>query len=106
MSIFDQKVKELMEEKKLSQKELSNLSGVSEPSLCRYLKGQMPRMDVINNVAKALGVTSDYLLGAELVIKREDPYVETRNIVARNRGQLTAQQKAELISMLFDKDEH
>jgi len=104
MSIFDERVKKLMTLKKLSQKELSNLSSVSEPSLCRYLKGQMPRMDVINNVAKALGVSSEYLLGGN-ELSQEDPYVETRNIVARNKGQLTSQQKAELISMLFDKDE-
>lgn len=104
MSIFVERVKELMNEKKITQKELSSLSGVSEPSLCRYLKGQMPRMDVINNVAKALGVSSDYLLGGENK-DSVDPYLETRTIVARNKGQLTSQQKAELINMLFDKDE-
>lgn len=104
MSIFSDRVKGIMNEKKMSQKELSSLSRVSEPSLCRYLKGQMPRMDVVNNVAKALGVSSDYLLGGERNVI-VDPYVETRTIVARNKGQLTAQQKAELISMLFDKDE-
>ena len=104
MSIFSERVKELMVEKKITQKELSSLSGVSEPSLCRYLKGQIPRMDVINNVAKALGVASDYLLGAGSK-ESADPFVETRSIVARNKGQLTPQQKAELISMLFDKDD-
>lgn len=104
MSIFVERVKELMNEKKITQKELSSLSGVSEPSLCRYLKGQMPRMDVINNVVKALGVSSDYLLGGENK-DSVDSYLETKTIVARNKGQLTSQQKAELISMLFGKDE-
>lgn len=104
MSIFEERVKKLMKKSKLSQKDLSNLSGVSEPSLCRYLKGQKPRMDVVNNIAKALGVSSEYLLGGENNIV-SNPYVETRNIVARNRGQLTSQQKAELINMLFDKND-
>lgn len=52
-----------MSKMKITQKELANLSEVSQPSLCRYLKGQMPRQDVINNVAEALGVSSEHLLG-------------------------------------------
>ena len=64
----------------------------------------MPRQDVINNVAEALGVSSEYLLGG-VQEKQEDPYVLTRAMVMRHRGQLTAQQKAELINMLFEKDE-
>lgn len=104
MSIFSERVKELISKMKITQKELSKLSGVSEPSLCRYLKGQMPRQDVINNVAEALGVSSEYLLGG-VQEKQEEPYVLTRAMVMRHRGQLTAQQKAELINMLFEKDE-
>lgn len=104
MSIFSERVKELMSKMKITQRDLSKLSGVSEPSLCRYLKGQMPRQDVINNIAKALGVSSEYLLGGALE-KQEDPYVLTREMVMRYKGQLTVQQKAELINMLFEKDE-
>lgn len=104
MSIFAERVKKIMDEMKITQKELSYLSGVSESSICRYLKGKEPRLDVINNVASALGVNADYLLGGEQK-KAEEPYVVTRDIVMRHKGQLTAQQKAELISILFEKDE-
>lgn len=104
MSKFAEVVKSLLEEKNITQKELSFMSGVSEPSLCRYLsKGIQPRMDVVNNVAKALGVTSDYLLGGECKVSINEPYVETRNIVTRNRSQLTVEQKAELIKLLFEE---
>ena len=92
-----------MNEKKITQKELSIISGVSESSLCRYLKGQEPRMDVVNNVAKALGVNSEYLMGGLLHNATEDPFVETRNVVTRNKGNLTDQQKTELLRILFDK---
>lgn len=103
MTVFSERTRTLMNEKKLTQKELSTISGVSEPSLCRYLKGQEPRMDVVNNVAKALGVNADYLMGGGLYHTAEDPFVETRNIVTRNKGNLTDQQKTELLRILFDK---
>ncbi|MDY5983075.1 MAG: helix-turn-helix transcriptional regulator [Anaeroplasma sp.] len=102
MSKFAETVKELLKEKKLNQKELSRMSGVSEPSLCRYLsKGIEPRMDIVNNVSMALGVSSDYLLGGESREREIDPYVETRNIVTRNKAKLTVDQKAEILKILF-----
>ena len=42
MKTFAENVRELIEKKKLSQKGLSKISGVSEPSLCRYLKEDGP----------------------------------------------------------------
>ncbi len=102
MSKFAETVKELLIEKKLTQKELSKISGVSEPSLCRYLKNDIePRMDIVNNVAKSLGVSSDYLLGGESRKIETDPYVETRNIVTRNKAKLSMEEKAEILKILF-----
>ena len=50
MNTFAESVRKMMEEKKLTQKDLSRLSGVSEPSLCRYLNGAInPRMDIVIN---------------------------------------------------------
>lgn len=65
MTIFAKRVKLLMKEKNLTQKKLSELSGVSEPSLCRYLNDKESRFDVVMNTAKALGVSTNYLLGKE-----------------------------------------
>ena len=94
-----------MRQNKLSQKQLSIMSGVSEASLCRYLNGAKPRMDVVNSIATALGVSADYLLGKENTLENKDVFVETRNIVTRNKGKLTENQKAELIHLLFDTDD-
>lgn len=106
MSYFSDRVKEVMLEKGINQKDLSFLSGVSESSLCRYLKGQvLPRMDIIINVSKGLGVSVDYLQGKSIEKEGGDPYCETRNVVFRNKNQLTSMQKAEIINMLFEKDE-
>ena len=47
MSEFTSRIKNILSEKKLSQKELSKMSGIAEASLCRYLRGDSkPRLDI------------------------------------------------------------
>lgn len=102
MSEFQKRVKELMERDSISQKELSNLSGISESSVSRYLSGDMkPRMDILANIAKAFGVTTSYLLGEDNTTKVADAYQETLCVVTRNKAKLDDKQKAELIKILF-----
>ena len=101
MNGFIKRVKNLMKEKKLTQKELSALSGISEPSLCRYLKGQIePRMDIIQNLARALNVSVEYLLGQseEECSSAAD---ETIRIVALNRKILSDEDKQQIIEILY-----
>lgn len=105
MTKFAERVTLLMKEKNLTQKDVSTLSKVSEASLCRYLKGAEPRMDIVMNVAKALGVTVNYLLGKSEernAVDIVDVFEETKIVVARNKKSLTKEQRAELISILFD----
>lgn len=104
MSTFGIRVKRIMNEKKLSQRKLSELSGVSVASLCRYINGAEPRMDIVINVAEALGVTPDFLLGKTNEIDVVQPFVETRKLVARNKNLLTDEQKTELIKILFSEN--
>ncbi len=102
MSEFAKKVKELMYEKKLTQSELSKLSGVSQPSLCRYLRGDIaPRADVIQNIAKAFGVSFDYLVGRSEERTPSETSEEIKRLVARNRNILTKEDKIEIISILY-----
>lgn len=106
MSEFNNRVKTLMVKKGLSQKELSKLSGVSEPSLCRYLRGDIePRLDVVQNVARALGVSGTYLLGLSDEYIPEDAKAEIKRIVARNRNILTKQDKSDIIAILYGEDD-
>ncbi len=105
MSDFNIRIKELMQEKKLSQKELSRLSGVSEPSLCRYLRGDIkPRMDIVQNLAKALGVPAIYLIGESEYVP-QDAVAEIKKIVARNRNIFTKQDKSNIIAILYGEDD-
>lgn len=104
MSTFAIRVKKILDEKKISQKDLSNMSGVSEASLCRYLKGKEPRMDIVENVSRALGVTKEHLLGEEDG-PHDDPYHDTKVVLLRNKNQLTDEQKAKLIKLLYSNEE-
>ncbi len=60
---WQEKVKDLMNKNDLNRKQLSKLSGITEASVSRYLKGKRAaRMDIIINFTKALNVTVKYLL--------------------------------------------
>ena len=61
--MFKEKVKELMNQQNITQKELAELSGITEASVSRYLSGERtPRIDIVINFAKALKVDSSYLI--------------------------------------------
>lgn len=106
MSNFCERVRLLMRDKNLSQAELSRLSGVSEPSLCRYLRGDIePRIDIVQNIARALGVSEAYLLGYTSEHVQLDPKTEIKRVVARNRNILSKQDKADIIAILYGEDD-
>ena len=61
---FQQRLKELIEEKGISQSTLSKMSGVSTSNITRYLKGEYKaKQDYIYLLAKALNVSPVYLMG-------------------------------------------
>ena len=97
---FESRVKSIMEAKNMSQKQLSEKSGITTPSLCRYLKGDsQPRRDIIINLAKALEVDVSYLMGDDG--SSHDAKSETISVVARNRAELTDADKTEIIRILL-----
>lgn len=102
MNEFKERVKTLMERDNISQKELANLSGISEASVSRYLSGDLkPRMDILTNIAKVFGVSTSYLVGEEDNMVESDAYEETLCIVTRNKSKLDDEQKAKIIKILF-----
>lgn len=71
--IFRQRLLELRQEKGYTQKELANLIGISVWTLNSYeSRGVLPRFDIIIMLCKALGCSSDYLLGLT-----ENDFLET-----------------------------
>lgn len=98
---WQEKVKNLMNDRGINQKQLSQLSGITESSVSRYLRSERrPRLDVVVNFAKAFGVATDYLLddGEE---SEASAYKTISTAIARKGGELTPEEKNELIALLF-----
>ena len=100
---FTTRTNEILKERGITQKELSKMSNITEASLSRYLSGDyVPRIDVVRNIAIALGVSVSYLIGeSEGTNNNISAFNETYNVVARNKSSLTDDEKAELIKLLF-----
>ena len=80
---------------------MSQLSSITEASVSRYLKGERTaRLDIIVNFAKALNVTTEYLLNDDEETEIR-PYAEIATAIARNGGSLTAEEKNSLIAMIL-----
>lgn len=98
---WQEKVKELMKNQGINQKKLSQLSGITEASISRYLKGErIARLDIIINFAKALNVTTEYLLNDDEETELK-PYQEIATAIARNGNSLTAEEKNQLIALIL-----
>ena len=100
---WSEKVKRMLADRNMNQKELSEKSGITRASISRYLKGnRRPRIDVVINFAKALGVEPEELLDEdEKVIS---PMEAIKLSFARNGGNLTEDEKKELVDMIMGKE--
>ncbi len=112
MTIFSERITELMSRYKMNQKELAVKAGVTESAMSYYVQGKrVPRSDVLTKMAKALNTTTDYLLGSTATASNEAAQGELQYL-QRNLGKLDADQlkKAENILKaafddIFDDDE-
>lgn len=97
-------ISELLKDRNMTQKQLAELVGVTESALSHYIKGdRIPSGDILANIACALNTTANYILGKEDILD----FSNVKRILARNKNEMTNQEKAELINLLFgdDKDE-
>lgn len=101
-----EKILELLKKYNMTQRQLADIVGTTEVSICRYVKGErIPRGPVIANIAKALHTTSDYLLGTEDIADFESEYYTIHRLIARNASKMSFKQKRQLINALFESDE-
>ncbi len=99
---WSEKVKMLLDEKGMNQKDLSKKSGITEASVCRYLKGdRKPRIDVIVNFAEALGVEVDYLLDEGK--NTMTPFESIEAAIARHGNDLSDNEKERLVKMILNE---
>jgi len=96
------RLQKLLYVKNMSQRELSEIIGVRDVTVSRYVNGQrVPKADVAARIAQALGTTTDYILGRDT----SDPEVSYDRImrdVERYSGQWTKAQKIALLIQLLD----
>jgi len=93
---------ETLRKRRMTQKELAQRIGVTEAVLSRYISGERePKPDALANIATALHVTSDFLLGIE---SEEFDHPRIRRLIARNASSMTEQEKRELINALFGEE--
>ena len=97
-----ERIRMLMEGKHLSQKELANLSGITEASMSKYLSGERtPRIDVVVNIANALGVTTDELIGNDIEDDKMG-FIRLKTVRARGMESMSEEDKKELIKFLLE----
>ena len=102
--LWSDRVKELMTAKGLNQLQLAEASGITPASVSRYLSGgRTPRIDIIINFAKALDVSTQYLLGEEN--DGHSAFCEISEAIARQGNELTPEEKNKLIALILGKGE-
>ena len=69
-----------------------------------YISGDRePKPEVLANIATALQVTSDYLLGTEQEGDIDSDYPKIVRLIARNAAAMTAEQKRNIITALLEE---
>ena len=101
MKSTGERIKSLLKKKKMTQKQLAELSGVTESALSHYIKGdRIPSGVASVNVAYTLSTTVNYILGKEDILD----FSNIKRILEQNKSKMTNKEKAELIELLFMKD--
>lgn len=99
---FGQRLLNQMKKQGISQRQLADRLNTTEASLSRYVNGERePKADMLANIATALNVTSDYLLGIE---SNDFDFPKIERLLARNSSKMSAQQRRALITALFGED--
>lgn len=96
--MFKEKVKELMNEKNISQRDLANAIKINESAMSRYISGERtPRIDILTKIARFFNVSIDELMDDSF---DDTEFKELRGLVARNASKLTNDEIKELLSIL------
>lgn len=98
------RIKELLTQKGITQKELSGLTGITESAISHYVKGdRIPRGANLVKIAKALGTTTDDLLSGDHEMDKNSDLVFAKALIARNASDMTMDEKMEFVRLLMDK---
>ena len=100
------RIKEMLLEKGISQKELSNLTGITESAISHYVNGErVPRGMNLVKIADALGTTTDDLLNSDRKIDKGKDLVYAKALIARNASKMTRDEKIEFLKLLMTDED-
>ena len=98
------RIKEMLKEKNISQKELAEMTGITESAISRYVKCErVPRGTNLIKIAKALETTADELLIGDREMDKESDLKFAKSLIARNASDMTLEEKMEFVKLLMDK---
>ncbi len=101
MEEIGQNIKRELERRKISQKELCEMTGISESNMSKYLShGKNLRSDVVAKIARALDVNIYQLMGLQEKKGNTFDICKTA-LLARSGSNLSNEEKQELISLIF-----
>ncbi|MCR4898575.1 MAG: helix-turn-helix domain-containing protein [Acholeplasmatales bacterium] len=99
---LNERIKLFMNERHYTQKELAEKTGITEASMSKYLSGERtPRIDVIVNLANALDITTDELLGNDINEKAMS-FFQAKTVLARGMETMSEEDKKQLIKFLLE----
>ena len=91
------RIERLIRENNLSQKDFAKDVGTTESAICRYLKDERtPRIDILSNMATALGVSLDYL-----VTGKESKENMSFKILTRNIENLSIEKQKQIVTIII-----
>ncbi len=104
MATMGERLKQLIEKKGISQKELAEKVGCTDAAISHYIKGdRFPRASVLTKIAIALDTTSDYLMEG-IPTDATDELGFAKKLIARNASQMSNAEKKEIINILMGDD--
>lgn len=96
-----QRIQRLLDEKHISRKEFSAMTGLTEAALSRYITGQRePKSVTLSIIANALGVSMDVLLGTPC--ENPEKLEDAMQLVARSAAEMDPEKKKWLITTLLN----
>ena len=105
METMGERLKQLIEKKGISQKELAEKVGCTDAAISHYIKGdRVPRAAVLTKIAIVLDTTSDYLMEG-LPTDVTDELGFAKKLIARNVSQMSKTEKREIINILMGDDD-
>lgn len=104
-NLMGEKLRMLIAERGVSQKELAQKAGVTEAAISHYINGdRSPRGAILLNIANALGTTTDFLLSVSKSEKNNISENEIENcykLLAKNINQVNFEQKQRFLKLLL-----